>query len=240
MAYLNITPGVSTLSGAGRALSPGARRATEDLRQSVLKRDDHTCRYCGFRAEKYQEINYVGKADGGTASASGADDFATACTFCYQCFHLEGIDRMQSGAVVWLPEIGQAALHHIMRAIYVARISHVPIADAARDALETLLARKQEAKARLGTDSAKILSMVLQDFMEPSEYKNRLAKFKGFRILPLDRRVIREGDLEAPLARSRRAPGPGFFMICAISSMAVHRMHPADRRARITVLRRKI
>lgn len=199
MAYIKITPGISGFSDAGRALSPEAHRPPDDLRTAVLQRDDHTCRYCGFQARKYQEVNYIGKGEPeakGKNRVYSADDYATACTFCHQTFHLERIDRMQSGAVVWLPEIGQAALHHICRSIYVARISQGPMADAARDAMEALLARKEEAKNRLGTDSPKILSTVLQDFLEVSEYKNRTSKLKGFRILPLDRRIIKEGDLE--------------------------------------------
>lgn len=192
MSYLKISPGISSLTDTGRILSGEVHRVSDDLKNKILQRDDHTCRYCGFQSRKYQEVNFIGKAD----KATGPDDYATACTFCYQCFHLERIDRMQSGAVIWLPEIGQAALHHICRAIYVARISQGPMADAARDGMEALLSRKEEAKNRLGADSAKILATILQDFLEPAEYKNRAAKLKGFRILPLDRRIIKEGDLE--------------------------------------------
>jgi intracellular multiplication protein IcmJ len=192
MAYLRITPGISGLSDAGRILPPDVHKPSEEIRQQVHQRDDHACRYCGFQSRKYQEVNFTGKGD----KARGADDYATACTFCHQCFHLERVSAMQSGAVIWLPEIGQAALHHLCRAIYVARISQGPMADAARDAMEALLARKEEAKNRLGTDSPRILATVLQDFLEINEYKNRLSKLKGFRILPLDRRIIKEGDLE--------------------------------------------
>jgi intracellular multiplication protein IcmJ len=195
MAYLRITPGVSALSDAGRILSADIHRVTEDLKNAVLQRDSFTCRYCGFKSQKYQEVNFIGSSSE-KGNASKAENYATACTFCYQCSHIERIERMQSGALIWLPEIGQAALHHICRAIYVARISQGPMADAARDAMEALLARKEEARNRLGTDSTKILSTVLQDFMETSEYKGRVSKLKGFRILPLDRRIIKEGDLE--------------------------------------------
>lgn len=193
MAYLRITPGVGTLSDSGRILPGDVHKVPDDLKGAVLRRDDFTCRYCGFRTQKYQEVNYTGPVQN---KAGGEDSYATACTFCHQCFHVDRIDRMQSGAIIWLPEIGQAALHHICRAIYVARISQGPMADAARDAMEVLLARKAEAKNRLGTDSPKILATVLQDFMEAGEYKLRAAKLKGFRILPLDRRIIKEGDLE--------------------------------------------
>lgn len=192
MAYLRITPGISSKSDAGRDLSHEVHRPSDDVKQQALTRDEYTCRYCGFQSRKYQEINYIGKG----GKPAGAADYATACTFCHQCFHVERVDRMQSGAVIWLPEIGQAALHHICRAIYVARISQGPMADAARDAMEALLARKEESKNRLGTDSPKIMATVLQDFLEVAEYKNRAAKLKGFRLLPLDRRIIKEGDLE--------------------------------------------
>lgn len=192
MAYLRIAPGIGSLSDTGRILSYEVHRPAEDIKNKVFQRDNATCRYCGFQSRKYQEVCYTGKGD----KAAGAEDYAAACTFCYQCFHVEKIDRMQSGTLIWLPEIGQAALHHICRAIYVARISQGPMADAARDAMEALLARKEEAKNRIGTDSPKILATVLQDFLEVGEYKNRLVKLKGFRVLPLDRRIIREGDLE--------------------------------------------
>jgi intracellular multiplication protein IcmJ len=192
MAYLRITPGISGLSDAGRILSADVHRPADDVRTAVNQRDDNACRYCGFQSRKYQEVNFIGKGD----KAKGAEDYATACTFCYQCFHIERVDRMQSGAIIWLPEIGQAALNHLCRAIYVARISQGPMADAARDSMEALLSRKEEAKNRLGTDSPRIFATVLQDFLEVSEYKNRLNRLKGFRILPLDRRIIKEGDLE--------------------------------------------
>jgi intracellular multiplication protein IcmJ len=190
--YIRITPGISNLSDTGRVLPGDVHKPPDELRQKILQRDDNTCRYCGFQSRKYQEVNFNGKGDKGKTP----EDFVTACTFCYQCFHLERVDRMQSGAVIWLPEIGQAALNHICRAVYVARISQGPMADAARDAMEALLSRKEEAKNRLGTDSVKILATVLKDFLEAGEYKNRAAKLKGFRILPLDRRIIKEGDLE--------------------------------------------
>ena len=193
MAYLRISPGISGLSDVGRILSPDVHRVPDDTKNAVLQRDEHTCRYCGFESRKYQELNYIGKTG---KAGGGVDDYATACTFCHQCFHMERVERMQSGALIWLPELGQAALHHICRAIYVARISQGPMADAARDALEALMARKEEAHNRLGTDSPRILATVLQDFLEAREYKDRLSKLKGFRILPLDRRIIKEGDLE--------------------------------------------
>lgn len=198
MSFLRIAPGIGGLSDTGHILPRGVNRPADEMRQKILERDNNTCRYCGFQAKKYQEVNFIsrGPKSASMKDAPGPNDYVTACTFCYQCFHIDRIDRMQSGAVIWLPEIGQATLSHLCRAIYVARISQGPMADAARDAMEALMKRKEEARNRLGTDSPKILATVLQDFFEAGEYKARGPKMKGFRILPLDRRIIKEGELE--------------------------------------------
>lgn len=187
-----ITPGVSLLSDTGRMLSKDPYDLNSELRDKILERDDQTCQYCGFQAERYQGVNFIGK----DAASASDKDYLTACIFCQQSFQLDRIPFMQSGAVVWLPEIGQAALNHIARAIYIARITQGPLAEAARDALDILMARKEEASHRLGTDDPRILASVLQDFLEAKEYRLRAKKLKGFRVLPLDRRIIREGDLE--------------------------------------------
>ncbi len=193
MSNLKITAGVSVLSNTGRPLKSEVFIVSEELKNKVLERDENSCQYCGFHSEKYQEVNYNYDA---ADSKNREDMYATACIFCKQCFELEKLGYMQSGAIIWLPEIGQAALNHICRAIYVARITQGPMADSARDILEALISRREEAKKRLGTDEPKIIASVLHDFLEAKEYRFREKKLEGFRILPLDRRIIREGELE--------------------------------------------
>ena len=216
MSYLKVALGVGKYSDTGRPLFQGVHRPSEELRNKVLERDKYICRYCGFTAAKYQEVNFIGKGHKPKVDPRTdikPDNYATACTFCHQCFHLDMVDSMQSGAVIWLPEIGQAALNHIARAIYVAKISRGPIADAAKTSLETLLSRRKEAENILGTNDPKILGGVLRDFLESKEYGERMARLGGFRIMPLDKRIIVEGDLEfnqfpQVLAFWRSAQGP--------------------------------
>lgn len=167
-------------------------KVPQDIEKKVLSRDDHTCQCCGFQAEKYQMIH-------NRKSQHKYDDPAeliTVCNFCYQVLHMEVVGTMRSGVLVWLPEISQAELHNIMRAIYVARISQGPVADSARKALDILMDRRGEARNRLGTDKPEILAMVLQDYISPAAYKRRAAKLDGMRLLPLDRRIVKEGDME--------------------------------------------
>jgi intracellular multiplication protein IcmJ len=165
---------------------------TPDIRQKILSRDDQTCQLCGFKSKKYQDVHFL---DGDPENIH-MDNMVTSCIYCHQCFDLEKVAQMRSGVLIWLPEIEQTDLHHIARAIYVARISQGSMADTAKKALETLMSRREEATARLQTDDPYVLSMVMRDFLGPRQYAMREKKLEGVRLFPLDRRIIKEGDLE--------------------------------------------
>ncbi len=185
-----------TKGGAGNSGSTssagGGLDISKEVKQKVLLRDDHVCQCCGFKSKKYQEAQFVN----GASSGFSEDDLVTTCIFCNQCFNLDKVSSMRSGVLLWLPEIKQADLHHIARAIYVARISQGPIADAARKALDALMARREAVRSRIGTDDPYILATVLKDYLTDSHYNNRDKKIEGVRLFPLDRRIIKESDLE--------------------------------------------
>lgn len=182
--------------GAGASGNTGPVSASgkidAELKAQILERDNHTCRACGFHAKKYQEVH--------TVNANPADlrpeNLATVCIFCHQCYNLDRVPSMRSGVMVWLPEISQTRLHHIARAIYVARISQGDMAEAARKTLDILMGRREEVKKRLGTDDPYTLSMVLRDYLSEKHYYYRSQKLEGIRLFPLDRRIIKEADLE--------------------------------------------
>jgi len=177
----------------GEAFSAsGAEASSPELRARVFERDGNACQFCGFVSKKYQNLVFRN----GNFLDARMDNLATACIFCHQCFSLETVANMRSGVLIWLPEMDAAALHHVCRAIYIARISQGPVADAARIALDALIARREDARRRLGTDDPAILAGVLQDFLEEKDYAARGRKLDGIRLLPLDRRIIRDGDME--------------------------------------------
>jgi intracellular multiplication protein IcmJ len=181
-------------SGAGLSGSApvSTRKISLELKNKILERDGHECRFCGFVSKKYQEIHFINRNITDFTEAN----LVTACVFCHQCFLLEDVSAMKSGVLLWLPEIEQADLHHMARAIFVARISQGPVADAARRALDGLMTRREEAKKRIGTDNPYILAMVLRDYLGPKHYTEREKKLAGIRLFPLDRRQIKEADLE--------------------------------------------
>ena len=179
-------------TGQTGSVSALARKIPSEIKTRIFERDDYACRFCGFKSKKYQEVHFLNQDPQDMADKN----MATSCIFCHQCFDLEEVSQMKSGVLLWLPEIDQARLHHIARAIYVARVSQGPMADAARKALDALMARRDEAKARISTDNPYILAMVLRDYLTPKHYAERVKKLEGIKLFPLDRRIIQEADLQ--------------------------------------------
>jgi intracellular multiplication protein IcmJ len=163
----------------------------KSLVEKTLKRDDFTCRFCGFRAKQYQRV--VPYPD------AGDPPFATACTFCEQCLMLERTGITGAGLLIWLPEIGQAELNHILRAAYVARLKHEneEIAELATRALDALTVRRAEAKKRLGSDDPLLLATIMHEVLTEEERKQAVAKLDGIRLLPPEKHIVRtaKGDV---------------------------------------------
>jgi intracellular multiplication protein IcmJ len=179
-------------SDAGNSGIVSVDKIPAELKQKILERDDYTCKSCGFKSQKYQEVLQL---NGNKADIS-ENNLVTTCIFCHQCYNLDMVSGMRSGVLIWLPEIEQSQLNHIARAIYVARISQGPMADAARKALDILMGRREEVKNRLGTDDPYILSEVMRDYLGDKHYHFREKKLSGVKLFPLDRRIIKEADLE--------------------------------------------
>jgi len=166
--------------------------ANEETRKKIFERDNHQCQYCGFESQKFHLVH----VKDGNLKNTADDNLTTSCIFCHQCFHLDKISTMKSGTLIWMPELTQAQVHHMARSIYVARITQGPMAEIARSTLEMVMKRREEAMERIKTDDPNILSIVLKDYLTKAHYDQRLEKLDGIRLFPLDRRTIKEGDLE--------------------------------------------
>ncbi len=166
------------------------------LRAKVMARDRYTCVYCGFRAKRFQEVH---SADIDNVVASNRpNDWVTVCHMCEQCLSLDRVGMMGEGILIWLPEIQQTELNHLMRALYVARQSESEIADAAKKGLDALRARREDSKRRMGTDDPMILATIFADTLKKEEYDQRVEKLKDIRLLSLDRRIqkTKTGDVD--------------------------------------------
>ena len=193
MSLLALHLGAQRAGEADVAVSFATQPVDESRRRTeILARDQNACRYCGFQAKKYQQLHFLN----GSRRDWRDENLVTSCIFCQQCFMLDRAAAMHSGTLIWLPELSQAALNHLARAIYIARISPGPMADAARLALATLTDRREDAQRRIGTDDPAILASALQDHLEAEDYKQSRRKLSGLRLFPLDRRIVKEGDIE--------------------------------------------
>jgi len=201
LTYYPITFGVSRVlpasqkhngAGSSGSISSVPAKLPQELKQKIFERDAYTCQCCGFQSKKYQEVLHKNHK----SSDVSEGNLLTVCIFCHQCFMLETVSAMRSGVLIWLPEMDQATLHHVVRAIYVARISQGPVSEAARKALDVLMARREDVKKRIHTDDPYILATVLRDYLGEKQYDARDKKLEGVRLLPLDRRIIKEADLE--------------------------------------------
>lgn len=154
--------------------------------EKALWRDDFTCRCCGFKSKKFQRV----------IPSEVGDDFVTVCSFCELSFSLDQTGMTGAGVLIWLPEISQADLNHIMRAIYIARASTASpqLSEAATRAYDALLARRVDAKKRLGGDDPLLLATVFHESLNDKEYANCKSKLEGIKLLPIDRWLVRGRD----------------------------------------------
>lgn len=86
------------------------------LKRNILKRDQYTCRYCGFFAKEYQEVINIDQ----NYKNNHPSNLATACCFCAQCFFIDsiGLSEGSGGKIVYMPEISQASLNNISRVLF--------------------------------------------------------------------------------------------------------------------------
>lgn len=187
MKYHPITLGVRRINWSAKN-DPGRVKGDADgkIRQRILQRDDHTCQCCGFRAEKFQQLLHLN----GDTRDFRDDNLLTTCIFCHQCFDLNSVKDMDSGMLIWLPEITQASLHHLMRAVYISRVAQGAMAEASRAVLDALMKRGEEAKKRLGSTDPGALALVMKDFLTQKQYEQTQENLEGIRLLPLQKRML--------------------------------------------------
>ena len=167
------------------------------VRRKALERDDNTCQLCGFKSKKWQEVHHVNDDH----SDNRPDNLLTVCSYCHMCQHIGLAGRDEEAVLIWLPEIPQGHLHHIVRAIQVSLRwaetatqarqvkpdtlrSAQTIADGARKLQAELRAREDHAEARLGTSDLLDLANIMLA-MPDDIYERRGEMLHGFRMLPL-------------------------------------------------------
>lgn len=193
LSLLPLTLGVT--SPARRGETKGRTTDVAEAPPSVFERDAHTCRYCGFVSRRWHEVHAVSGRWEEDMPVTDPGEGVTACFLCHQVHHLDVVGEMKSGRLIWLPEIGQAALHHILRAVWLSQQVVGEPRIWAQTVLGTLEGRAQEARLRLGTDDPGVLADVFTEMIEDlgrKGFDERRGQFAGVRLLP-EKQLVRDG-----------------------------------------------
>jgi len=157
---------------------------------------DPSCQFCGFDAAGWQEPFH---RDGNHADAA-AGSIVSACPLCHLCQHLDRPHIHEEAALIWLPEMSQAAVIALARGVHLVLHAHgepahmdrgIPVRDttdvkSAWAAYDALRKRSQSAQERLGTASPLDLSAALLG-LSPAALKRGGVLLRGLRLLPLGR-----------------------------------------------------
>lgn len=175
------------------------------VRKKALERDNHTCRFCNFRATKWQEVHHANDDH----ADNRMDNLVTACSFCHMCQHIGLAGQNKEAVLVWLPTISQADLHHFVRTALVAQRcgeiiksdpraktdmirSYREASDLAKSVLASFRSGEAQAERRLGTSCPREIGNAM--LMLPDEaYAKRSETLSGIRLLPLGHRM-QNGD----------------------------------------------
>ncbi len=155
------------------------------LEQQVLNRDKHTCRYCGFTSERYQQVVNINQDY--SPGQSTPNNMATACIFCAQCFFLDAIghDNNWGGTLIYLPEISQADLNHFCRVLFASMLRDAPYKGKLQTVYLSLKDREHVVNETFGAQSSDpyIFGQTLIDSnLTPQQLDNPL--LQQLRLLP--------------------------------------------------------
>ena len=172
------------------------RAATDDsfkqIKQKILKRDGHSCYFCGFKSLRWQEIHHFDSDH----YNNGPENLTTICIFCHMVFHIGRAGLAGEAELIWLPEISQAALSHLARNIYVGLRAKGPTATASEAVYSALRIRAEDARRRLGSSDPADLGEALLAVNEKT-YDRRGTVLEGIRIMPLGRKYVGDKDVFA-------------------------------------------
>lgn len=173
---------LSVKRGRFRRDDPEAESADKDFkanRPRVLTRDQHTCIYCDFTADNWQDVHH--KDD--NHAHNDIDNLSTCCKICHACHHLWLASQNNGGVLIYLPEIEQTLLNRVLRAMFVVgKIGSKDRQEEVKALWDFLQSRRAHAREMIGTDSASILANALMSASQ-DDYDARESRLGAIRFL---------------------------------------------------------
>lgn len=158
--------------------------AFSDFRDKVFERDHHTCQFCGFQANIYQDVVNLDQ----DYQNNKLSNMVTACCFCSQCFFMESIGKAEygGGTMVYLPEISQADLNGLCHVLFCAISSNTDYMPTAQAILGGMKQRSKLVEEKLGegmSSPARLSQMLIDTPMDNREAITRTI-LSDLRVLP--------------------------------------------------------
>jgi intracellular multiplication protein IcmJ len=140
---LRVAPGASRLFFA-RKSDPAFVRFMEQ----IWKRDYYTCQFCGFQANKFQEVINLD----GNYKNNRLSNLVTACCFCAQCLFMEMVGKGDygGGTLIYMPEITQPELNGLSHVLFCAIANGTDYRVDAQNVYRNLKMRAQVVEDKLG------------------------------------------------------------------------------------------
>lgn len=85
--------------------------------RKVLTRDNYTCQFCGYKSEYFQEVHHLNH----NHKDMSPNNLVCACPLCHRNFHLPALHAANFAEIIYLPELSQAELNHICRALAISK-----------------------------------------------------------------------------------------------------------------------
>ncbi|WDM58774.1 HNH endonuclease [Pseudomonas sp. NEEL19] len=174
------------------------------LRTSVWQRDNYTCRYCGFKSAKYQELHAL---DGNPDNCT-KENLVTACNLCRQVHHLGACAMNDTGFFVAVQEMTQTEINHIARCIYVNELlDNVAVNEKFASLLAAFKFRGNDTlKAIFGGEVVTVLSvaetLASKQLVSDEDYARRAQWLAPLRLFPT-KNAFKDGQLEYYAAHNR-------------------------------------
>ena len=188
---------------ASARLADAAAADRQDLCETILRSDRHTCRFCGLPAGGWQDVFHLDNDHGNWKLAN----LAASCPLCHAVQHISSPNANQDMHVIWLPEVEQPVLNVLVRGIHLILHAHdaattlttrhmpeEPELLAAWRAYVALDARKAVAAQVIDSHRPRDLADALAA-MAPGDYRRRDKLLGGLRLLHRGQRLRQGRDL---------------------------------------------
>lgn len=175
----------------------------EKLRTETLRRDNYTCRYCGFKAAKYQEIHHFDDDH----KNNSPENLLTVCTLCHQVHHIGMTAMRNAGFFASIDELTQTEVNHLVRTIHVMEhLGDEASRDKARSLFALLESRSHELFKRVFREDLSIYDftkVLADDVALPNELYDRRAELLAPLRLVATKHAFHAGQLEYYVANNR-------------------------------------